>query len=85
MGLAGKCTGYDSFFGAFKALMNGECEYLIGRIAVGISILEKLGAKDIKPLMSIDSSSMFFWLSPDTKEILANAFEEDRQNHLTQA
>ncbi len=71
MGLAGKCTGYDSYFGAFKALMNGECEYVIGRTAVGIAILDNLGAKDIKPLMSIGSSCMCFGLSPDNQELRA--------------
>ena len=71
MGLAGKCTGYDSYFAAFKALMNGECEYVIGRTAVGIAILDNLGAKDIKPFMSIGSSSMCFGLSPENKELIA--------------
>ena len=70
MGLAGKCTGYDSYFAAFKALMNGECEYVIGRTAVGIAILDDLNAKDIKPFMAIGSSSMCFGLSPDNKELL---------------
>ncbi|MBQ7649926.1 MAG: transporter substrate-binding domain-containing protein, partial [Victivallales bacterium] len=70
MGLAGKCTGYSSYFAAFQALMDGECEYVIGRTAVGIAILDTLGAKDIKPFMSVGSSSMCLGLSQDNKELL---------------
>ena len=58
--LVGKCTSYDSYFAAFEALMSGECEYVIGRTAVGIAILVTLGAKDINPFMSIGSSKMCF-------------------------